>query len=222
LELQKCIEAIKTHKYLDQEIIAIIADALSNNTQRNPDALVRLYCEYQMGVVRVDPYAILIDGVPIKEELLEPYLKSNAKAVADKANYLKELFLHGRTPCAMGSPCKNKTNCYLKIRIEGGNHKSTCLFCYECLRYLAITYLNTYTKDESSTILWKCICGENIPTYYFQAVLGKNNGEYFANLVKTGKTMYCTECGETGTIVKPGQKTTSIKCKKHLNTNSDI
>ena len=219
LELQQCIDAIRTHKYQDKEIIAIIANALANNDQRNPETLVRLYCEAHIGIVRVDPYAILIDGVPINEEYVEPYFSTSIRDIYERANYLKELFLLGQVPCAMGT-CKIKTKCYLKVKIEGGNHKSTCVFCFECLRYLAIIYLNTYTRDDKNSILWKCICGENIPNYYFQIVLGKTNGEYYANLVKVGKTMYCTECGETGTIIKPGQTTTSIKCKKHMNAQN--
>ena len=93
--------------------------------------------------------------------------------------------------------------------LEGKNSRGqtqpTCVFCYECFRFISLAYLNGFMKDKNSPILWKCTCGELISKEYFMAVLGKQLGEAYSIVNKNDKlSLFCIECGcPTKNITKP-------------------
>ena len=99
----------------------------------------------------------------------------------------------------------------------GGKHKQTCVFCYECFRFISLAYLNAFIKDKNASILWKCTCGDIISKEYLMCALGKQLGEAYNILNKNDKmSLFCVECGcPTKNTTKPKVSTGSIKCEKH-------
>jgi len=215
-EAKKCLELINKNKLCDQEIISILSYSLSKNPERNSVELINAYCLEGKGTIKALPTSIQIDGVDVKEGDVSSQYYSAQEDIAKRAKTLKSLFDMGKTKCCLSNCKKNSVICYLKIKIDAKNHKPTCVFCYECFKFIAVAYLNAFIKEKKSHILWKCICGAIIPSYYLQIALGRLLSDYYAIASKSEtQTMFCVDCGLPTKTMKPGQTTGSIKCDKH-------
>ena len=214
-DAKRCIDLIEKMKLCDKEVASILAYSLDRNSTRGSKELISLYINEGKGSIRVFPTSIQIDGVDIKEEDILDTTNTDESKI--RAKVLQGYFDMGKTKCSLSNCKKNASKCYLKIKIDSPEHKPTCIFCFECFRFISVAYLNAYVKDKKSHILWKCICGQLIPQRYLKIAVGRLLSDFYAIEGKADtNSMFCVECGiPTKPTNKSSQTTGSIKCDKH-------